>query len=471
MGAEQSIPKDQSGSQTTPESVPKTPQKQSTPSALVICGPSGVGKGTLIQILLEESEQFAFSVSHTTRAPRSGEKNGVHYHFVSKEEFERGMESGEFLEYASVHENYYGTSRKAVESVLESGACCILDIDVQGARQVRRSGLKAVFVFIAPPSEEELERRLRGRASDSEDQIRIRLKEATVEMESMSEPGLFDFCVVNEDLSQAYAELRLIAMKAKDGLLPGVVAVENGSPSIAKKLETQTPAHMMEHWKGKVALITDACSLVGSELCQGLSKSGMRIIALGKNRDSLQQLQQKVLESGVNAQNLLPVVCDTSKEGEVMTLRKIVTQRWPNASSVSILINIACGFQENASLLGGSANAWVEMLSSNVLATCLCSREILSSMKGNPEEGCIINIGAVVNDTPKTALGLLRATNQAIKSLSDDLRNEMKEAGANAKVVCISNDGVASSAEDVANAVLWVLSAPSGFLPPHIRID
>ena len=125
-------------------------RKPSSPSALVIVGPSGVGKGTLIGRLTEGdgSNAFGFSVSHTTRAPRPGEKHGEHYFFTTKEQFAKEVGEGKFLEYAEVHGNLYGTSLRAVESVLEAGKVCLLDIDTQGARLVRKSGLKAIFVFV-----------------------------------------------------------------------------------------------------------------------------------------------------------------------------------------------------------------------------------------------------------------------------------------------------------------------------------
>jgi len=188
------------------------------PSALVIVGPSGVGKGTLINKLLAGREDsFGFSCSHTTRKPREGEEDGVHYHFTTKEEFEAGIERGEFLEYARVHDNIYGTSLEAVKAVSSSGKCCILDIDVQGARQVRASGLKALVVFISPPSLAELETRLRNRGTESEEQIQIRSKNSKVEMESVGESNLYDAVLVNDDFESCFGQLEKIAEKACTG--------------------------------------------------------------------------------------------------------------------------------------------------------------------------------------------------------------------------------------------------------------
>jgi len=131
---------------------------------VVISGPSGVGKGTLIAKLMKDyPSKFGFSVSHTTRSPREKEIDGVHYHFTERSKIEKDISEGKFLEFAHVHGNVYGTSIEAVESVTDEGKRCILDIDVQGARSVRASSLEAIFIFVCPPSFEELEKRLRAR--------------------------------------------------------------------------------------------------------------------------------------------------------------------------------------------------------------------------------------------------------------------------------------------------------------------
>ena len=177
------------------------------PRPVVVCGPSGVGKGTLINKLMAEfPDTFGFSVSHTTRAPRPGETNGVHYHFAEKKVMETSIANGEFLEYARVHENIYGTSLAAVA---DQGKICILDIDVQGAEICKKAAsLNARFLFVAPPSVEELEKRLRGRGTEKEESIAIRMANATKEMAKTEEPGFFDLVIVNDDLEKAYAEMK-----------------------------------------------------------------------------------------------------------------------------------------------------------------------------------------------------------------------------------------------------------------------
>eukprot|EP00297_Palpitomonas_bilix_P018339 CAMPEP_0113886262 /NCGR_PEP_ID=MMETSP0780_2-20120614/11440_1 /TAXON_ID=652834 /ORGANISM="Palpitomonas bilix" /LENGTH=187 /DNA_ID=CAMNT_0000874423 /DNA_START=93 /DNA_END=656 /DNA_ORIENTATION=- /assembly_acc=CAM_ASM_000599 len=177
---------------------------------VVICGPSGVGKGTLIsKIMGAHPDKFGFSVSHTTRGPRPGEENGVHYHFTEKEKMEKEIAEGKFIETAHVHGNIYGTSIAAVEDVQKKGKICILDIDVQGAEQVKKSSLQPRYVFIAPPgrSMEVLEKRLRGRGTETEEAIQKRLGNAAGEMKKMEVDGFWDAIIENDDLDKAVKDL------------------------------------------------------------------------------------------------------------------------------------------------------------------------------------------------------------------------------------------------------------------------
>ena len=170
----------------------------------VISAASGTGKTTLIARLLQHHSDIRVSVSHTTRAPRRGEENGKHYHFVSVPEFERMIEEGQFVEYAKVYGNYYGTSTQSLESLTRQGVDVILEIDTQGAEQIRRQLPQAYSIFIAPPSLATLEQRLNQRAADAPQAIAARLAEARNEIE---QARLFDYLVVNDDLTAAEAAL------------------------------------------------------------------------------------------------------------------------------------------------------------------------------------------------------------------------------------------------------------------------
>lgn len=183
----------------------------------IVSSPSGAGKTTLIRRVLEDPRiggTLHFSVSHTTRPPRTGERDGVEYHFVDEAGFRAIEEGGGFLEWAIVHGNLYGTSRAEVEPRLERGLDVLLDIDVQGARQVRSHVPEAVKVIVFPPSREVLEARLKARASDAPEVVRRRLAAARKEME---EWGEFDYAIINEDLEAAVDELRSILVARRAG--------------------------------------------------------------------------------------------------------------------------------------------------------------------------------------------------------------------------------------------------------------
>jgi guanylate kinase len=194
---------------------------------IVISGPSGVGKGTLIAMLMKEfPSMFGFSVSHTTRAPRCMEKNTVHYHFTDKSVMEKEIKDGKFLEFASVHGNLYGTSIESVEVVTDSGKRCILDIDVQGARSVKASSLDAIFIFVCPPSMNELEDRLRARGTETEEQIQKRLRNAEAEIKAGKSSGIFGHILYNDNLEECYKNLKNLLGIDDCAPVNGVEAVE-----------------------------------------------------------------------------------------------------------------------------------------------------------------------------------------------------------------------------------------------------
>jgi guanylate kinase len=178
---------------------------------LILSSPSGAGKTTLTRKLREKFPTLRFSVSHTTRKPRANEADGKDYHFVNRKQFEELVEREAFLEWAHVHENCYGTSLAEIERAKSDPACSgiIFDIDYQGARQIRAKVPDAVAVFILPPSMIELERRLRGRASESDEVVRKRFAVATVEIEHY---GFFDYLVVNDHVEDAFHNLEGIVL-------------------------------------------------------------------------------------------------------------------------------------------------------------------------------------------------------------------------------------------------------------------
>lgn len=178
-----------------------------TGSLFVVSGPSGTGKTTILRRVLDSRRDLCFSVSYTTRAKRPGEEEGKDYFFVSEEQFEARISNGEFIEWARVHDNLYGTSREYVDSRLDAGIDVVLDIDVQGALNVQKERPKAVYVFIAPPSYDELKNRLETRGTENAEQLRTRLRNARWEL---SKIYMFQYVVVNCSLDRSVEQLGAI---------------------------------------------------------------------------------------------------------------------------------------------------------------------------------------------------------------------------------------------------------------------
>jgi guanylate kinase len=183
----------------------------------IVAAPSGAGKSTLVNALLEREPGISLSISHTTRPPRPGEQYGRHYYFVERAAFEREVAEGIFLEHAEVHGNFYGTSRRTVQDLLSQGRDVLLEIDWQGAAQIRKAKPDCVSVFILPPSRAELERRLRGRGSDSAEVIERRLRNSRGEIAHAHE---FDYIIVNDRFEDALDGLQAIvrAVRQRTGL-------------------------------------------------------------------------------------------------------------------------------------------------------------------------------------------------------------------------------------------------------------
>ncbi|MGA9522122.1 MAG: guanylate kinase [Myxococcaceae bacterium] len=175
---------------------------------LVLSAPSGAGKTTMAHRLIAEKPNAIFSISYTTRKPRGRERDGVDYHFVDEETFQKKIERGEFVEWAEVHGHFYGSPRSVVDEARARNSIAVFDIDVQGGQSIKRKYPDAVLAFVLPPSMEELERRLRDRKTDSDETIRKRMLGARAEIER----GIasYDFIIVNDDLERAYQELRSV---------------------------------------------------------------------------------------------------------------------------------------------------------------------------------------------------------------------------------------------------------------------
>lgn len=178
----------------------------------ILSAPSGAGKSSLIQALLERHQDMKVSVSHTTRNARPGEENAVHYHFVTKEQFRQNINDGVFVEWAEVFGNFYGTSKLAIEAMLKQGIDVFLDIDWQGAQQIRQLFDEVITVFILPPSQPELRQRLCRRGQDSDSVIEQRMMEAQSEMRHYAE---FDYLLVNDQFEQTLNELEGIVLAAR----------------------------------------------------------------------------------------------------------------------------------------------------------------------------------------------------------------------------------------------------------------
>lgn len=179
---------------------------------LVLSGPSGSGKGTVSQAIMKENKEIVFSTSVTTRTPRPGEVNGENYFFVSKTKFEQMVEKDELLEHAFVHTNYYGTPKQFVFDQIENGEIVLLEINVQGALQIKKKYKEAVFIFLIPPTMEELRNRLVKRDTESEEEINTRFKNAFRELDFVGE---YDYFVINDKVSQAVIDIENIIAAEK----------------------------------------------------------------------------------------------------------------------------------------------------------------------------------------------------------------------------------------------------------------
>ena len=183
---------------------------------LVVSGPSGAGKGTICKALLNKNDKIKLSVSATTRKPRNGEVHGVNYFFIEKEEFTKMIENGEFLEYAQIYDNFYGTPKSAIIECLEKGQDVILEIEMQGAKQIKEVYPEGVFIFVLPPSLEELKSRIVGRGTETQEEIEKRFSCA---FEEINQIVNYDYFIVNEDIEKSVNDVEAIIASEKNKVI------------------------------------------------------------------------------------------------------------------------------------------------------------------------------------------------------------------------------------------------------------
>jgi guanylate kinase len=204
-------------------------------SVFIISAPSGSGKSTLVHRLLQSVPNLAFSISYTTRLPRGAEKNGVDYNFLSRQQFEERLQRNEFLEYAEVYGNYYGTHRSSIDNAIRDHKDLVLDIDVQGARQLKVAIPEAITIFVLPPSREVLEQRLRARSQDSEEVIQRRLKAAAEEVRNYIQ---YDYVLINREIEESAGRLATIVRAERMRRVPLQDEVERILESFGAKVSS-----------------------------------------------------------------------------------------------------------------------------------------------------------------------------------------------------------------------------------------
>jgi NAD(P)-dependent dehydrogenase (short-subunit alcohol dehydrogenase family) len=405
----------------------------------------------------------------------------------------------------------------AVQAVAAAGKCCVLDIDVQGARQVRAARLPALFVFVAPPSLEELERRLRGRGTEAEAAVATRLANAAEEMASAGEVGLYDAVIVNGELEACLGELRALAARARAGeggaapaagaaaAAGGAVAVGAAPGSGGGRAQPDSAAGSLsgwlgsprgpgsppgpagggglERWRGRVALVTGAGGAVGRELALALAAAGARVVAVSRGRAALEALQAEAAAAGAPPADFLAVACDVTKEAEVAALPRIVARRWPGAG-VDALVGAAAAPAAapggaSAALAGGATPAWVDAVSVDLLGAALVAREVVTDMRRRGAWGHVVYISCCADEAAGgrgggagasgSAAGMRGVAKGAVRAMAAGLRAEARAEGAPLRVSCVVPGRVGPGAlapRDVAAAAAWCLAAP-----PHVDVS
>lgn len=415
------------------------------------------------------------------------------------------MSAGAFLEHAAVHGNRYGTTRAAVEAVTAAGKCCVLDIDVQGARAVRSGAgsggpggpgadaLRAVFVFVAPPSLDVLQARLVGRGTEAPEQVATRLAAAAGELASLEEPGLFDFVILNDDVAVAASQLAGVGRRALEGgvgngveggAAGGGVARQPGGPlnpgaprpleSVAAALaaglapltgvedcggggaSTSPPGRLA----GRTALVTGASSGIGRAAAVALAKEGARVAGVARRGDRLTALAAELIsEHGLQPDAFLGIVADVSDPAQAAVLPAVVHRRW-GAGGPDTLVNAAGASHAASALLDGDPAAWAAMSSLNILAPANLTRAVIAALRPGWERqggahgtsrarpGTIIHVGSLMGHRvyqPAPGVGgFYAATKHALRAMAEGLRLEVTSAGYPCRVAVVSPGRVAT---------------------------
>lgn len=426
--------------------------------------------------------------------PLSSFQDGVHYHFVSHADFEAGVAAGAFLEHASVHGNRYGTSRAAVEAVAAAGKCCVLDIDAQGARAVRAAsrstpgGLRAVFVFVAPPSLAALQSRLVGRGTEDADQVATRLAAAEGEMATLEEAGLYDFVILNDDVTAAAAALGRVGRRALAGcvsnglegcgaggaLSPGrpvdpaaPLPLEDAGAAVAAGLAplADGPAGVLpalaapDRLAGRIALVTGASSGIGRAAVVALAREGARVAGVARRGDRLTALASDlILLHGLPPDAFLGIIGDVTDPAQASLLPALVHRRWGGGGPDTV-VNAAGASHAASALLDGDHAAWAAMTDLNILAPATVTRAAIAALRSGWEQGgerggkcrrpgTIIHVGSLMGHRvyqPAPGVGgFYAATKHALRAMSEGLRLELTAARLPCRVCVVSPGRVAT---------------------------
>jgi len=417
-------------------------------------------------------------------------QDGVHYHFVSHADFEAGVTAGAFLEHASVHGNRYGTTRAAVEAVGAAGKCCVLDIDVQGARAVRAGsrlpgGLRAVFLFVAPPGLDTLAARLAGRGTENPDQVATRLAAAAGELASLGEPGLYDFVILNDDVGVAAAQLAGVGRRALEGgvgngvnsatgdaggpLDPGApLPLEDACEAAAAGLSPLTtaaagPSSPLRpvvagggRLAGRIALVTGASSGIGRAAVVALATEGARVAGVARRGERLTALAADLIaRHGLPPDAFLGITADVTEPAQVALLPALIHARW-GGGGPDTLVNAAGASHADSALLDGDPAAWAGMASLNILAPANLTRAVLAALSPGWEDasgkggrpGTIIHVGSLMGHRvyqPSPGVGgFYAATKHALRAMADGLRLEITAKRYPCRVAVVSPGRVAT---------------------------